>query len=139
MTSPHPLPQTLIAFYGSLMRGQGAQEYLGITEMLAFQEPCEIAGVLYDLGDYPGLVHGAGIVHGEIFRILDPVALARLDDYEDYHPNDEPHSPFVRRWMKLARPEIECWVYFYNRDVGEHPQVTSGNWPQYRRERIRHR
>ncbi len=127
--------QTLIAFYGSLMRGQGAQEYLGITDMTAFQETCAIAGDLYDLGEYPGMVAGTGIVHGEIFQILNPNALKRLDDYEDYQQQDEANSPFVRRWTKLVNPQIECWVYFYNRDIRGRLQVTSGNWAEYRRER----
>jgi gamma-glutamylcyclotransferase (GGCT)/AIG2-like uncharacterized protein YtfP len=42
-------------------------------------------GRLLDLGRYPGLIEGAGRVHGEIYRLDDPELLPILDREEGYN------------------------------------------------------
>ena len=124
-----------LAFYGSLMRGQGAQEAIGVAAMLEFVGACLIEGALYDLGEYPALVPAAGsIVHGELFRVIDPAALSILDRYEDWRADDPRGSLFVRRAVLLVSPGVLADVYFYNQPVGGN-QVPHGDWKRFVAER----
>ena len=58
--------------------------------------PATVPGLLYDLGRYPGLVPGDGLVHGELFAGADAAVLAALDQYEGCDPADEAGSLFRR-------------------------------------------
>jgi gamma-glutamylcyclotransferase (GGCT)/AIG2-like uncharacterized protein YtfP len=118
-----------IAFYGSLMQSQGMQRDLRIADQVELIGPCQIFGILYDLGDYPGLIESAtDRVQAELYRIKDPAVLVLLDAYEDYDPNHEASSLYLRRMVRLAEPDLDCWVYFYNRDVFESQRMPTGSW-----------
>lgn len=41
----------------------------------------------------------------------------------------------VPRAARLLEPDLEAWVYLYNRDVGEAPVIASGDWRAYRAQR----
>lgn len=89
-----------------------------------------VAGVLYDLGDYPGLVPGgAGRVPGLVVELADAAALARLDAYEDVDA-----GLYARQWTTVrldAGGECDAWVYVYRRSVGGRPRIAA--WPPARR------
>ena len=123
-----------IAFYGSLMRGQGTQEQLSVAGKLAYVSPCWISGTLYELGDYPGLCAEpvAARVAAELFRIVDGSVLAVLDEYEDFRPNEPEQSLFERRLVKLAEPEFEAWVYIYRRVPPADARIADGIWRGHR-------
>jgi gamma-glutamylcyclotransferase (GGCT)/AIG2-like uncharacterized protein YtfP len=122
-----------IAFYGSLMRSHDMQRDLRIADQLELVGPCQIFGVLYDLGDYPGLITSEhGRVHAELYRIKDPAVFAELDDYEDYDRRNEAGSLYLRRVVRLAEPNLDCWVYFYNREVFEAERIATGKWADVR-------
>ena len=79
--------------------------------------PGSVAGALYDLGHYPGLVEGApgDRVPGVLIELADEATLVRLDAYEDVDA-----GLFVRRRIavQLDRGDaVEAWVYVYNRSV----------------------
>lgn len=87
--------------------------------------PASAAGVLYDLGNYPGLADGAAgeRVPGVVVELPDEAALARLDEYEDIDA-----GLFVRRRATVrldAGGEVEAWVYVYNRPVAGRPRITA--------------
>lgn len=50
----------LLATYGTLLRGRGGQEALGIAETLSFVAPCRVEGALYALDSLSGAVPGEG-------------------------------------------------------------------------------
>ncbi len=127
-----PIP---MAFYGSLMRGLGGVEELGIEDSLHFISPCEIPGWLMDLGEYPGLLPGAGRVLGELFEITHPEALALLDRFEGFEPGNHPGSLYIRKEVQLIAPDRRAWVYLYNREVERGCEVRSGNWRAHSLER----
>ena len=91
-----------LAVYGSLLSGVGAMRELGVEGCVRRIAPCTIAGVLYDLGAYPGLRPGDGSVAGELVELADASVLRVLDDYEGYDPRDRAGSLFVREWMGVA-------------------------------------
>jgi gamma-glutamylcyclotransferase (GGCT)/AIG2-like uncharacterized protein YtfP len=123
-----------IAFYGSLMRGFGAQEDLQIESKLEFAGACQISGTLYDLGEFPALAASAtGCVHGELYRIKDHGVIPQLDAYEEFDPANPDRSFFVRRRVRLAEPDLDCWVYFYNRPPPEDRLISSGSWSAHQR------
>ena len=72
--------------YGTLMRGFRLHRLLaGRTELLGRGQ---VRGRLVDLGSYPGAVpDGAGVVHGEVYRVVEPALWATLDSAEgpQYH------------------------------------------------------
>jgi gamma-glutamylcyclotransferase (GGCT)/AIG2-like uncharacterized protein YtfP len=124
-----------IAVYGSLLAGMGGQEELGIGEQLRFVGPCEIRGSLFDLGEYPGLLLGSGVVHAELYEIADAAALPRLDEFELYDPDDPAGSLYIRKRARLTQPDRDAWLYEYNRDVSGMSSIPSGDWKSHCRER----
>jgi gamma-glutamylcyclotransferase (GGCT)/AIG2-like uncharacterized protein YtfP len=124
-----------IAFYGTLMRDQGVQKELNAAVKLKHTGNCSIPGVLYDLGEYPGIVEGEGSVLAELYEILDPSVLVALDEYEDFQPANPSQSLFVRRRVHLNNPPMESWVYFYNHPVQGKKLIWHGDWTKYSRNR----
>lgn len=120
-----------VVFYGSLMRQFSILDQLGLRDRTRFVCRCELAGNLHDLGDYPGLTAGDGIVKGELFQTLDPAVLAILDEYEECVPGDDAASLYLRRQLPLIRPEQTAWVYVYNAPVSASTLIASGDWSAF--------
>jgi gamma-glutamylcyclotransferase (GGCT)/AIG2-like uncharacterized protein YtfP len=110
-----------IAFYGSLMDDHGKQKELKIKDYLEAIGPCEIRGHLYDLGEYPGLVQGDDRVKAELYKVKDARVFPLLDKYEDFDVRNPQHSLFVRHVVRLVEPQLDAWVYFYNRSIDSSP------------------
>lgn len=64
-------------------------------------------GTLVDLGPYPGLLPGTGVVRGEVYTLDDPQLLPVLDREEGYN--------FERRSTAIAFEgrRRRAWVYWY--------------------------
>ena len=108
----------LLAVYGTLKRGGVGHERAGIVGEMEFVSECRIRGVVHDLGEYTGLVEGDGIIPGELFRVRDDETWRKLDEYEGVYYVDEPQeSLFIRKIVRLVAPDIDAWVYFYNRPL----------------------
>jgi gamma-glutamylcyclotransferase (GGCT)/AIG2-like uncharacterized protein YtfP len=118
-----------IALYGSLLRGLPAMQKIGVGDRLRFVGPCSIEGQLFDLGPYPGLRKGAGLVMGEIFALLDPEALHVLDRFEGFEPARRRQSLYLRERVSLIEPAAtRAWIYFYNQVPGASQRIESGDW-----------
>jgi gamma-glutamylcyclotransferase (GGCT)/AIG2-like uncharacterized protein YtfP len=92
--------------YGTLMRGYGLHRLLA-----SGAEPLgagSVRGTLLDLGDFPGLVDGAGRVIGEVYRLDDPELLAVLDRAEGYN-FDRRRATVTLATGRRAR----AWLYRY--------------------------
>ena len=131
MVHEAPAYPCLLAFYGSLMRGLGGLETLGVTERVRYLGRCEIAGRLFDLGEYPGLVRATGRVQGELFEVGDARTLAALDRFEGFDRADVANSYYLREEVRLLSPDRTAMVYVYNREVGGLSPVASGDWRAY--------
>lgn len=113
-----------VVFYGSLL-DPSLRRSLGVEPLLRPVRKCLLPGALYDLGPYPGLALGPSRVHGRLFALRDPAALPLLDSFEEC---DSDPPLFVRRNMRLIDPQIESWVYVYNRSVGGKRRLRQGKW-----------
>ena len=129
-------PPEYVAFYGSLRSGHGFQEQLTEAHQLRYVGACQIPGELFDLGEFPGLVPGGSVVHGELYRVLDPAVFIKLDEYEVFDLAAVETSLFVRRVTRLAHPPVDCWVYFYNLEILGQTKIKSGNWTEYQLRRL---
>jgi gamma-glutamylcyclotransferase (GGCT)/AIG2-like uncharacterized protein YtfP len=105
----------LLFVYGTLRPTLAADGPARLVEDLEVVGPASVPGVLLDLGDYPGLIAGAGIVHGELLRVVDPARLAALDAYEECGGP----KPLFRRERMVARrvdgTTVDAWAYRYAR------------------------
>lgn len=123
-----------IVLYGSLMSSFPMQQDLGLHNNMTLVGPCELPGKLYDLGEYPGLIGGSDgnyLVSAELYHFSGQETLTALDDYEDYKPDNEQESLYVRTLVNLYEPSLQAWVYIYNRDVLESNLIKSGSWKQH--------
>ena len=134
------IPRTrLLAAYGSLRRGLAGYKKMDRERTLRYLGPCLIAGRLFDLGSYPGLVDGPGEVVGELFELRNDIALKRLDRFEGHDVRNPAESLFVRALVRLIEPDIDAWVYLHNRPGPKDRPVASGDWVLYRRLQARRR
>lgn len=117
-----------LVLYGTLMRGERAHVDFGLHRKLAFICPCTVRGQLYDLGGYPGLVDGDGIVQGELFVFRNPGVLKSLDKFEDYNPGNTAKSLYIRTRISLLDPPGAAWVYLYNKPIRFKGRILSGQW-----------
>jgi gamma-glutamylcyclotransferase (GGCT)/AIG2-like uncharacterized protein YtfP len=130
----------LVFFYGTLMTGFDRRRRAGIEGKLAYRGRGWIAGQLFDLGIYPAAVPSAdGRVWGEVYEILDPVAVLRvLDEIEGHTPGAPEHSLYVRDRVAVTMDDGRsepAWVYFYNAPLGRAPQIASGDYLEHVRVR----
>lgn len=118
-----------IVLYGSLMRGLGAMDSLGIGDQIRYVSPCICPGELFDLGDYPGLRPGKAQVVAELHAVLDRQAISTLDAFEDFDPAKPRDSLYLREELELIEPRgTRAWVYVYNRVPDAAQRVASGDW-----------
>lgn len=122
---------------------------LGLDQALQRLGPREIHGSLYDLGEFPGLVLGSGVVVAELFKIRDSSVLSRLDKYEEYDPAKPEQSLFQRTILQLPKyrspianklrgsPKIDCWVYVYNQPIEGNHKIEEPSWHEYKRKRAK--
>src|SRR5574337_61368 len=125
------MAERLLFVYGTLRRGgsnditrmQPAPQSLGVDS---------VAGRLYDLGAYPGLVldRTAGNVRGELYWI-EPALERQLDRLEGVSDPPQPGDEYFRRSVPVQREgrAIDCLVYEINPErISAAPLIASGDW-----------
>lgn len=101
---------------------------LGLATRLGGAGPASVRGALCTLGAYPAFdPAGRGLVHGELYRVLDARVIAALDAYEEFDPGRPDASLFVRARVPLASRRETAWVYLYN-GTKRGAAVPSGRW-----------
>lgn len=126
---------TKLFVYGTLLRGLSRAQMLRDSQFLG---PALLPGQLFDLGRYPGLLAGPGLVVGEI-HLVDAPTLQRIDRVEDFDARDSQSSLYRRRTVPArhfsGRSET-VQTYFYNREPDPGTLIQHGD---YRRHRIEQR
>ena len=120
----------LLFIYGTLLPGLRLAHEMQQAECLG---PGRVAGRLVDVGRYPGLLPGAGEVHGEIYRLNESL-LKRLDHVESMVPTDRAASQYWREQvLVLSGPCVgqSVWTYVYNRSIQGLTPISSGDYRQY--------
>ncbi|MGH6638770.1 MAG: gamma-glutamylcyclotransferase family protein [Polaromonas sp.] len=141
-----PLPSVRHVFvYGTLRRGE-QRDINRLRPAPRWVGWASVAGVMYHLGAYPGMVlgeegDGKGRVRGEVYAIS--AELERLlDEIEDLWP--QPSGEYVKREVAVqldaparqpgeAPEEVLCILYEIapERTLGK-PVIASGDWVQHR-------
>lgn len=121
--------------YGTLSPNYAPGEVANVVRRLRSVGAATVKGRLYDLGEYPGAILDASTrrkISGRVFALPeDQSVLKSLDEYEDYKPHDPDASLFVRKRATVKLDdgrELECWMYVYNRDPGNAPLVSGGDY-----------
>jgi gamma-glutamylcyclotransferase (GGCT)/AIG2-like uncharacterized protein YtfP len=127
-------PDRLIGLYGTL-RDAELRRSLGLAGRVRRLGRFRLQGILYDLGPYPALGTGTGIVHGELYEVLDAGIFPILDKFEEFDPARPKLSTYLRERWRLMEPDVECWVYRYNKSVRGLPRVLGGDWLARRKRR----
>ena len=128
------MPEYLFT-YGTLQPGHAPAAIAPAAAQLRPVGEGHVRGTLYDFGRYPGLildVTSPRKIFGAVYELPDdPGILARLDDYEECIPD----APALSEYLRIQHPvqlssgeTLTCWVYIYNRDVGNAGIVDGSRW-----------
>jgi len=121
------MSKNLVFVYGSLMRGFVNHEPF-LSQAVSLGEGTT-EGILYAVsGSFPGMIHGDGVVHGEIYEVSED-ELRDLDQLEGYRGTDTDLYSRERVSVNLRiGVNIQAWAYFYNRPVKPEALIPSGSW-----------
>ena len=128
MTSHPQNTQRHVFVYGTLRAGQ-ANDINRLQPTPRFVTHARLAGTMYHLGGYPGvLLGGKQTVLGEVYAI--DAALERvLDEIEEIYPQRK--DEYTKREITVTVPNraLPCLVYEINaRYVENRPQIAGGDW-----------
>lgn len=126
-----PNDTELLFVYGTLRPSLATGGHARLVHDLEVVGTATVPGVLVDLGAYPGLITGNGVVHGILLRITDPARLMALDAYEECGGPD----PLFRRERMVAHlPDgttVDAWGYRYARSTRGAAIIVSGDYAAY--------
>jgi gamma-glutamylcyclotransferase (GGCT)/AIG2-like uncharacterized protein YtfP len=107
--------------YGSLQPGQAPPEIAPVVAGLEIAGQGYVLGTLHGLGPYPGAVldrETSNRIPGTIYQLPDnPEVLRQLDEYEEYFPDSQERSAFLRELYPVHWNDgrvVVCWVYVLN-------------------------
>jgi len=108
--------------YGTLKR-DGSRHW--IIEDFPFLGRAKAKGfALYDLGPYPAMVPGVGVVYGEVYEVSEE-ALQALDWVEGVP------VLYRRELIEVVFEDgfsLKAWAYVYNGSVKGFPRIEDGEW-----------
>jgi gamma-glutamylcyclotransferase (GGCT)/AIG2-like uncharacterized protein YtfP len=136
-----PTQTTRFFVYGTLRLGEERARYWPRTPLSI--ELATTRGTLHDLGPYPAMVAGEGLIRGELWTLaLDdvPLTLRALDEVEGY--NQGGVDWYIRRIVDCqtadGRPHL-AYAYFWGGqpDISHMPLIPPGpdgacDWKAYK-------
>lgn len=119
----------LVFVYGTLRRGGSNACRMDGAE---FVGPAEVAGGLYHISWYPGLVldRDKETVIGDLYRVA-MEQLEALDDFEGISANEVEGAEYrrIKTTAVLGKKEtVSTWVYEWKGPVDEEKRILSGDW-----------
>ncbi len=124
--------------YGTLRRTVGGVMHERLLRRSQFVRCATFQGRLYLVADYPGAVsssHPSDVVHGEVYRLLDPQPLwSELDQYEGSVGETPEQKEYVRGIHQVVLrggDSLSAWVYVYNRSIQGLPRLESGDFSEF--------
>jgi gamma-glutamylcyclotransferase (GGCT)/AIG2-like uncharacterized protein YtfP len=114
--------------YGTLMPEEA--NFRQIEDLVIDHKPGTIDGVLVDLGAFPALVPGEGLVQGVLLR-MKPEALEITDRIEGYQA-DRDRCLYVREEVVVRLEdgqEAVAWTYYFAnpRGISDYPCLVVGD------------
>lgn len=110
--------------YGTLRSGSGHPMHEVLAAAADKVGPATVAGRLYRIDWFPGLVleEGIGRVHGDLWRVREPTVFRTLDDYEG--------EEYERRTVEVAAADerIAAFAYVFTAAVDDLALIASGDW-----------
>lgn len=126
--SPLSGPLRCVFVYGTLRQG-GSNDITRLRPPPRFVGMGRLAGVLYHLGAYPGLLLGGAVdVVGEVYAI-ESVLEQRLDEIEEI--SGSPDDEYFKREVTLdvGGRSVDCLVYEINPGrVTPAARIEGGDW-----------
>ena len=127
--------------YGTLRKAFDNKILLSVSDNLQYVGIGYLKGVLYDLGEYPGMVidKNGELVKGEIYKIDENrnLVFQLLDEYEGYYKNEKKQSEFLRKKTTIRLRnggQIDSWVYSFNYHTKDHlKKISTGDYIRYLR------
>lgn len=131
---PHPARYVgrCVAVYGTLRRG-GSNDITQLVPEPEFVGTCVVAGTMFHLGRYPGVVLGGkSQVACEVYRVS-PALEQRLDEIESEYPAQADEYAKREQVMRVSSPtnvlDLPCFIYEINPSfVQGCPVIASGDW-----------
>lgn len=123
--------------YGTLLRSINHKMGRYLNTNGTFIGKAKVQGLLYDLGNYPGLVKSTNkedCVFGEIFQFENDQVLQVLDEYEGIGPLFPIPNEYRREKIEASlsdRNTLTCWSYILNHAILKEPLITSGDYSAY--------
>jgi gamma-glutamylcyclotransferase (GGCT)/AIG2-like uncharacterized protein YtfP len=108
-----------IFVYGTLLRGESNHHFLQDAEFLGIDRLANAQ--LFDLGSYPMILPGVGIVQGEIYLVTETI-LVELDILEE-HP-----IVYCRAHVTLQSGAVTQVYWGRSQYVSGFPGIASGDW-----------
>ncbi len=128
-----PDAPALLLVYGTLMRGFALHHLL--EGRASFVGDGALRGRLYDLGAYPGAVPGDdGLIHGEVYRVLEPALWSVLDSAEGAQYHRREASVTIKGSGVRA-----AFVYWYAGPLGRAVPIPDGDYRAHAPARSIHR
>ncbi|MEC7869082.1 MAG: gamma-glutamylcyclotransferase [Candidatus Poribacteria bacterium] len=124
----------LLFVYGTLLKGMEREFVLSDSQYLG---PAVFQAQLFDLGDYPGIKVGRGLVIGELYEI-NRVTLDLLDKLEGYKICEGNDSLYLRREVEIRRisgGSVQAFCYFYNHGIKNRNLIINGDYRRFRLEK----
>ncbi len=123
----------LLFVYGTLLRRSPHPMARFLNERATYLGAAKIAGRLYNLGRFPGLVQGepGDWVFGDLYDLGDEAArtLADLDRYEN--EESTPEALFERQLAEVIVADgatQSAWVWWFRGKVDPQQRIPSGRY-----------
>ena len=126
--------------YSSLRRGFNNSNYEYITQYFHFVGECHARGKLLEKVDHPVGVPTSDdfFIKGELYKMQEHVpfdyVMEQLDDYEGLNTDMyQPEAMYRRELVTVnhAGENYEAWVYWYNGNTDEFPQLNETDVLEY--------
>lgn len=125
--------------YGTLRKAHDGSLHAYLKDRATFSDTATLPGKLYEIAGYPGAVMSISkpinIIHGEVYRLLQPEAvLQTLDAYEECSVDfPQPHEyRRAQQTVTLSTGKLmTAWVYLYQHPVCRHKMIANGDYAAY--------
>jgi gamma-glutamylcyclotransferase (GGCT)/AIG2-like uncharacterized protein YtfP len=129
-----------IFVYGTLMDGLLQKVLPDVDGCIKKKRYGKIIGRLFDMGEYPAAkptTLKTKLIEGQVYE-LEPASiqqvLSRMDEYEEYDPNNKATSLYIRKITPVITKDgsiSKAWVYWYNKPLKGENEILNGNYKKY--------